>query len=65
MEHQHPTNSLIVTDENFEQEVLRSDIPVLVDFWADWCGPCKIVSPTIEALASEYHGQGQGSKAQR
>jgi len=57
MEDRHSTNSLIVTDENFEQEVLRSDIPVLVDFWADWCGPCNIAVPTIDALASEYYGR--------
>ena len=57
MEDRHSTNTLIVTDENFEQEVLRSDIPVLVDFWADWCGPCKIVGPTIDSLASEYYGR--------
>ena len=57
MEHRHSTNTLVVTDENFEQEVLQSDIPVLVDFWADWCGPCKIVGPTIDALASEYYGR--------
>jgi thioredoxin 1 len=46
-----------VTDENFDSEVLQSNIPVLVDFWAEWCGPCKIVGPTIEALASEYEGK--------
>ena len=57
MEHRHSTNTLVVTDENFEQEVLQSDIPVLVDFWADWCGPCKIVGPTIDALAYEYYGR--------
>jgi thioredoxin 1 len=46
-----------VNDENFDDEVLRSDIPVLVDFWAEWCGPCKVVGPTIEALASDYQGK--------
>ena len=46
-----------VTDEQFEQEVLKADLPVLVDFWAEWCGPCKIVSPTVEALADEYDGK--------
>ena len=46
-----------VTDEQFEQEVLKADLPVLVDFWAEWCGPCKIVSPTVEALAVEYDGK--------
>lgn len=45
------------TDENFSQEVLASDIPVLVDFYADWCGPCKMLAPTIEALAQEYEGK--------
>ncbi len=45
------------TDENFNQEVLSSDIPVLVDFYADWCGPCKMLAPTIEALAAEYEGK--------
>lgn len=44
-------------DSNFEQEVLQSDIPVLVDFYADWCGPCKMVSPIVEELAAEYEGR--------
>ncbi|HEX8974460.1 MAG TPA: thioredoxin [Patescibacteria group bacterium] len=41
------------TDQNFEQEVLRSDVPVLVDFWAPWCGPCQMMGPVIEDLAKE------------
>lgn len=45
------------TDENFNREVLSSDIPVLVDFYADWCGPCKMLAPTIEALAGEFEGK--------
>jgi len=46
-----------VTDANFEQEVLKSDIPVLVDFWAEWCMPCNMVAPTVEAIAKEYEGR--------
>ena len=46
-----------VTDEQFEQEVLNADLPVMVDFWAEWCGPCKIVSPMVEELAKEYSGK--------
>ncbi len=57
MEKQTFTNTITVNDENFDDEVLRSDIPVLVDFWAEWCGPCKVVGPTIEALASDYQGK--------
>lgn len=45
------------TDQNFEGEVLRSEIPVLVDFWAPWCAPCRIVSPIVEELAKEYEGK--------
>jgi thioredoxin 1 len=45
------------TDDNFEAEVLKSDIPVLVDFYADWCGPCKMLAPVIDELATEYEGK--------
>ena len=46
-----------VTDNSFESDVLKSDKPIVVDFWAEWCGPCKMLSPTIEALALEYNGK--------
>ena len=57
MEKQTFTSTITVNDENFGDEVLRSDIPVLVDFWAEWCGPCKVFGPTIEELASDYQGK--------
>jgi len=46
-----------VTADTFEAEVLKSDIPVIVDFWAEWCGPCKMLSPTVDAIAGEYAGK--------
>jgi len=46
-----------ITDENFETEVLKSQIPVLLDFWASWCNPCKMIGPFIEQLAGEYSGR--------
>ena len=48
---------VILNDQNFEAEVLKSDVPVLVDFWAPWCGPCKILGPIVEELAKEMEGK--------
>lgn len=48
---------LHITNENFDSEVLKSDIPVLADFYADWCGPCKMLAPIVEELAGEYAGR--------
>lgn len=49
--------ALEFTDANFQQEVLNSDVPVLVDFWAVWCGPCKMIAPYVEELSKEYEGK--------
>ena len=46
-----------VTDASFEEEVLGSEVPVLVDFWAEWCGPCKMIAPVLSELADEYEGK--------
>ncbi len=48
---------MTLTSKNFEEEVLRSDIPVLVDFWATWCGPCRMIAPEVEKIAEEYDGK--------
>ena len=55
-------NIVELTDQTFEQEVLKSDQPVLVDFWAAWCGPCRMIAPTVEALANEYQGRAKVGK---
>jgi len=51
------SNIIYLTDENFKSEALESDMPVLVDFYADWCGPCKMVGPILEDMASKYDGK--------
>ncbi len=53
---------LELTDDNFEQEVLNADQPVLVDFWAEWCMPCKMLAPTVDELANEYNGKAKVGK---
>jgi thioredoxin 1 len=50
-------NILSLSDDTFEADVLQSDVPVLVDYWAEWCGPCKMISPILEEIATEYEGR--------
>ena len=50
-------SEIVLTNQNFESEVMQSDIPVLVDFWAVWCGPCKMLAPIVAEIAQEYEGK--------
>jgi len=53
---------IAVTDSNFDNEVLKSDTPVLVDFWAEWCGPCRMIGPIVDQMAQEYEGKAKFAK---
>jgi thioredoxin 1 len=51
------SSATAVTDASFEQDVLKSDLPVLIDFWAPWCGPCRMVAPIVDEIATEFEGK--------
>jgi thioredoxin 1 len=56
------SHTLEFTDQNFDQDVLKSDQPVLVDFWATWCAPCRMIGPTVDSIAEEYAGRAKVGK---